>query len=91
MIYSETSQEILNLLHELNTTIKSIDSKLDIEVNEVDIDESSGDVHITRKIINHLVGLKPFKKFNTLKDIPNDKSKSESESESEKIIIPITN
>ena len=78
MTESETSQEILNLLHELNITIKSIDSKLDNEVNEVDIDESSGAVHITRKI-------KPSITFKKLKDIPNDKSESESESESESI------
>ena len=38
MTESETSQEILNLLRELNITIKSIDSKLDNEVKEVDID-----------------------------------------------------
>ena len=55
MTESEISQEILNLLHELNITIKSIDSKLDNEVNEVDIDESSGDGNITRKL------LKPFR------------------------------
>ena len=76
MTESESSQEILKLLHELNLTIKSIDSKLDNkvnEVNEVDIDESSGDVNITRKLLQpSLIFSKKYK------------SESESLSKSEK-------
>ena len=86
----ESSQEILKLLHELNITIKSIDSKLDNEVNEVnevDIDESSGDVHISRKRfrietsirfprISKPLGIRAPRTF---------KSESESESESQSL------
>ena len=83
MTESEKSQEILNLLHELNTTIKSIDSKLNYEVNEVDIDESSGDVHITRKLLKPLktntFKIEPSKRFNTLKSESESKSKPKSE------------
>ena len=72
----ETSREILNLLHELNTTIKCIDSKIDNEVNLIEIDESLGDFHIRKCIKPPVVS----------KKTSNDKSKSESESESKKDI-----
>ena len=66
--------KILKLLSGLYITLKNIDSKLDKvnEVTEVHIDESSGDVHINRKMLKRLYTLS--KKF---------KSESESESESE--------
>ena len=74
MTESESSQEIVKLLRGLYLTIKIINSKLDKvnEVNEVHIDESSGDVHITRKLLQRSRIFS--KKF---------KSESESESESE--------
>ena len=71
MTESESSNEILNLSEGLHTTLKSIDSKLNniaYKVNEVHINESSGDVHIAKKLL--------IRKL--LK-----KSESESESESE--------
>lgn len=66
MTDSYYKEEIIDPFRELNKLVASINSKLDNEVNEVNIDESSGDLNITRKI-------------NTLKDIPNEKSEKEND------------
>ena len=93
MTESESSQEILKLLHELNSTIKSIDSKLDNkanEVNEVNIDESSGDVHITRKLLQPpLIAAKIFKSESESESELKSKSESINRHTATKILKPL--